>query len=122
MMVEEVGGWIQQRAQWEIRWKVLCFWFLFNMLSSALVVPQWFSKSISWIAAHIYFAWSPELARIGLVVVVVGGWISAFTHPHCHHQVDLRRERLADVYRFAAAEQAFQRKSPILHLQVCIDR
>lgn len=47
------------------------------------VMPRWSpSSSLDWIAAHIYFVWSPELMRIGLVVFVVGGWISAFTHAH----------------------------------------
>ncbi|KAJ7082138.1 hypothetical protein C8R44DRAFT_753851 [Mycena epipterygia] len=47
------------------------------------VMPRWSpSTSLDWIAAHIYFVWSPELMCIGLVVFVVGGWISAFTHAH----------------------------------------
>ncbi|KAJ7845596.1 hypothetical protein B0H14DRAFT_2584581 [Mycena olivaceomarginata] len=40
------------------------------------------STSLGRNAAHIYLVWSPELMRIGLVVLVVGGWISAFTHAH----------------------------------------
>ncbi|KAJ7750011.1 hypothetical protein B0H14DRAFT_3603334 [Mycena olivaceomarginata] len=38
---------------------------------------------ITWIAAHIYFVWSPDLtAHTGFVVCVVGRRISAFTHAH----------------------------------------
>jgi hypothetical protein len=48
-----------------------------------VAMPHWtYSTSLDWIAAHIYFVWSPELMRIGLVVFVVGRWISAFTHAH----------------------------------------
>jgi hypothetical protein len=54
-------------------------------------MPHWtHSTSLNWIAAHIYFVWSPELMCIGLVVFVVGRWISAFTHAHQLH-VSLRR-------------------------------
>src|SRR6201996_8650365 len=37
--------------------------------------------AVVWVATCIYFAWSPELARIGFCVVFVfSGWISLFTH------------------------------------------
>jgi hypothetical protein len=37
--------------------------------------------SIIWIAACIYFAWSPDLACAGLLVVCgVVGWITIFIH------------------------------------------
>ena len=60
---------------------------LFHKTHLLLVdMPHWTtSTSFCWIAAHIYFVWSPELMRLGLVVCGVGGWISTSTcapNPH----------------------------------------
>lgn len=88
-----VERWIGRRGRKENRWKDILIVFI--MLGGALVawlqlfhrthillvdMLHWtISTSFCWIAAHIYFVWSPELMRLGLVVCGVGGWIYAFT-------------------------------------------
>jgi hypothetical protein len=86
-MVEGMMRWIRWREWKEARGNL--FWYSLTTLSGALVVPLylsiscWHSMLITWIAAHIYFVWSPDLtAHTGFVVCVVGRWISAFTHAH----------------------------------------
>ncbi|KAJ7312566.1 hypothetical protein DFH08DRAFT_822006 [Mycena albidolilacea] len=82
--------WIQKRCWKENQWRR--FEGLHNTLGGAMAMPhyhQYFIRAlthrhstlITWIAAHIYFVWSPELMRIGLVfqdpnqglIKVVGG-------------------------------------------------
>ncbi|KAJ7480317.1 hypothetical protein B0H11DRAFT_2025735, partial [Mycena galericulata] len=46
-------------------------------IAQALTLQR--SMLIVWVATCVYFTWSPELMRLGLVVCVVGGWITAFT-------------------------------------------
>lgn len=81
--------WIQKRSWKENQRRR--FEGLYNALGGALVAPyyhqyfiralaHWPSKFIIWIAACVYFAWSPDLARAGLLVVCgVVGWITIFT-------------------------------------------
>ncbi|KAJ7200353.1 hypothetical protein GGX14DRAFT_572112 [Mycena pura] len=69
-----------------------CFvWWWEGFLTSGRTTRSLASASINifitllpavvWVATCIYFAWSPELARIGFCVVFVfSGWISLFTH------------------------------------------
>jgi hypothetical protein len=81
MLVE----WIRRRYWKESRWRWI--WNKYDTLGGALVVPPYHHLSFShalialnvWIATCIYFVWSPEPARIGLIVFGVFGWISAFT-------------------------------------------
>ncbi|KAJ7330820.1 hypothetical protein DFH08DRAFT_940145 [Mycena albidolilacea] len=86
------GDTVVERMTRGIRWREWkethgkLFWFSHTTLSGALVaLPHLLSSRrhsmlIAWIAAHIYFVWSPDLtAHFGLVVCVVGRWISAFT-------------------------------------------
>jgi hypothetical protein len=82
--------WIQRRCWKENQWRR--FAGLHNTLSGALAAPHYHqylnralthrhSMLITWIAACVYFAWSPDLARTGLLVVCgVVGWITIFTH------------------------------------------
>ncbi|KAJ7318778.1 hypothetical protein DFH08DRAFT_819666 [Mycena albidolilacea] len=72
-MVERMMRWIRWREWKETGGKL--FWFSHTTLSSMLVVPphlllsRQHSTLIDWIAAHIYFVWSPNLTtHIGLVV------------------------------------------------------
>ncbi|KAJ7731662.1 hypothetical protein B0H16DRAFT_1772780 [Mycena metata] len=86
--LNELLRWIASRGCKENQWRR--FEELYNALDSALVVPYYFiqtlvhwpSKLIStWIATCVYFAWSPDLAPIGLLVACgVVGWIITFTH------------------------------------------
>ncbi|KAF8166882.1 hypothetical protein K438DRAFT_2024981 [Mycena galopus ATCC 62051] len=96
MLVGRSIGWIRWRGWKKKRWKDILVYII--TLGGALValshlfhqtpylsavMAHWSSSTpLNWIAAHIYFVWSPEFMRIGLVVFVVGRWISAFTHAH----------------------------------------
>jgi hypothetical protein len=76
---------IRRRSWKESQWRWI--WNVYNSLGGALVAPPYHQLSFSrtlialnvWIATCIYFVWSPEPARIGLIVFGVFGWISAFT-------------------------------------------
>jgi hypothetical protein len=80
MLVE----WIRRRYWKESRWQWI--WNKYDTLGGALVVLPYHHlsffhapiTSIAWIATCIYFVWSPEPARIGLIVFGVFGWISIF--------------------------------------------
>jgi hypothetical protein len=88
--LDVLGWWIQTRYWRENQWRR--FEGLYNTLGGALAMPHyhqyfiqalahWHSMSIIWIAACIYFAWSPDLACAGLLVVCgVVGWITIFIH------------------------------------------
>ncbi|KAJ7934072.1 hypothetical protein B0H13DRAFT_2306098 [Mycena leptocephala] len=77
--------WIRRRSWKESQWRWI--WNVYDSLGDALVAPPYHQLSFSrtlialivWIATCIYFVWSPEPARIGLIVFGVCGWISAFT-------------------------------------------
>ncbi|KAJ7939608.1 hypothetical protein B0H13DRAFT_1850384 [Mycena leptocephala] len=77
--------WIRRRSWKESQWRWI--WNVYDSLGGALVAPPYHQLSFSrtlialivWIATCIYFVWSPEPARIGLIVFGVFGWISAFT-------------------------------------------
>ncbi|KAJ7321221.1 hypothetical protein DFH08DRAFT_383451 [Mycena albidolilacea] len=85
-VIEGVVGWIRRRGRKECHIKTILI--VFATLGGALVtllnllLSCRHSASLNWIAAYIYFVWSPELMCIGLVVFVVGRWISAFMHAH----------------------------------------
>ncbi|KAJ7323302.1 hypothetical protein DFH08DRAFT_1029661, partial [Mycena albidolilacea] len=71
-VVEGMMRWIRWREWKEARGNL--FWYSLTTLSGALVVPLYLSISrqhsmlITWIAAHIYFVWSPDLtAHTGFV-------------------------------------------------------
>jgi hypothetical protein len=76
---------IRRRSRKESQWRWI--WNVYDTLGGALVAPPYhhlsFSRTpialIAWIAACIYFLWSPEPARAKLIVFGVFGWISAFT-------------------------------------------
>ncbi|KAJ7762205.1 hypothetical protein B0H16DRAFT_1688300 [Mycena metata] len=90
--LNELLRWIANRDGKENQWRR--FEGLYNALDGALVAPyhspyiirtltRWPSKLNCWIATCVYFTWSPELARVGLLVVCgVIGWITTFTHAH----------------------------------------
>jgi hypothetical protein len=96
MMMEDVGGWIRPRGKKKSRLKEILIGIItlggvlvalphiYHQTRYLLVAMlHWnYLTSLDGIAAHIYFVWSPELMHIGLVVFVVGRWISAFTHAH----------------------------------------
>ncbi|KAJ7799893.1 hypothetical protein B0H14DRAFT_2616689 [Mycena olivaceomarginata] len=78
--LDVLGWWIQMRYWKENQWRR--FEGLYNTLGGVLAAPhyhQYFiralahrhSTSIIWIAACVYFAWSPNLACAGLLVY---GW------------------------------------------------
>ncbi|KAJ7767662.1 hypothetical protein B0H16DRAFT_1787072 [Mycena metata] len=75
--LNELLRWIASRDGKENQWRKLEG--LFNALNGALVAPyysqyfirtltRWPSKLNSWIATCVYFAWSPDLARVGSLV------------------------------------------------------
>ncbi|KAJ6592893.1 hypothetical protein B0H19DRAFT_1279642 [Mycena capillaripes] len=61
---------------------------MYDILGGVLVAPPYHHLSFSctlialivWIATCVYFAWSPDLACAGLLVVYGVGWIAIFTH------------------------------------------
>jgi hypothetical protein len=63
-------------------------------------MPHWTaSTSFCWIAAQIYFVWSPKLMRLGLVVCGVGGWIPTFTRaPNPRTSSGAHREGLIQTF------------------------
>ncbi|KAJ7068427.1 hypothetical protein C8F01DRAFT_1078890 [Mycena amicta] len=83
--------WIRRRWWKEGQWRgildtigmvgdalvTLIHWFSFPILALALASP---STTLSQIAARIYLPWTPDFARVGLVVFGVGGFLSAFTY------------------------------------------
>jgi hypothetical protein len=94
-MMEGVGGWRQRGRKKNQLKKILIG--IITLGGTLVALPhiyhqkhyllvamphRTYSTSLNWIAAHIYFVWSPELMHIGLVVFVVSRWISAFTHAH----------------------------------------
>ncbi|KAJ7689651.1 hypothetical protein B0H14DRAFT_2652693 [Mycena olivaceomarginata] len=101
--VGHVGWWIQTRYWKEnhggglkcyttrsaARWprRITIHHILFELLRTH-------STSIIWIAACVYFAWSPDLACAGLLVVCgVVGWITIFIHaPYVRASVVTWRE------------------------------
>ncbi|KAJ6532448.1 hypothetical protein B0H19DRAFT_1241846 [Mycena capillaripes] len=87
--------WLDNAMVEEIRlMKTWRRWFqqqLRNIFGGVLVAPPqhfFYSRALTihhsmlivWIATCVYFTWSPELTRLGLVVCFVGSWIPAFTH------------------------------------------
>ncbi|KAJ7765338.1 hypothetical protein B0H16DRAFT_1454493 [Mycena metata] len=113
--LNELLWWIASRGWKENQWRKLEG--LFNALNGALVAPyytqyfiqtlvRWPSKLNCWIATCVYFAWSPDLARVGLLVVCgVVGWIITFTHAHY-----LRASMAGSVYLFLSFVQLSTRK------------
>jgi hypothetical protein len=84
-VVEGMMRWIRRRGWKECRIKTILI--VFTTLGGALVALLNLlllcrhSASLDWIAACVYFAWSPELACAGLLVVCgVVGWITIFIH------------------------------------------
>ncbi|KAJ7670993.1 hypothetical protein B0H14DRAFT_3691044 [Mycena olivaceomarginata] len=85
-VVERLISWIRRRGRKENRFKNILY--AFTTLGGALVVllqlyiSHRLSMSITWIAACVYFAWSPDLTRTGLLVATEGQWFPlAFNGP-----------------------------------------
>ncbi|KAJ7801830.1 hypothetical protein B0H14DRAFT_2894376 [Mycena olivaceomarginata] len=83
------SDWLRIGIIWRNRFKNILY--AFTTLGGALVVllqlyiSRRRSMSITWIAACVYFAWSPDLTRTGLLVVCgVFGWITIFTRAPYH--------------------------------------
>ncbi|KAJ7789625.1 hypothetical protein B0H14DRAFT_2627056 [Mycena olivaceomarginata] len=72
-VVERLISWIRRRGRKENRFKNILY--AFTTLGGALVmllqlyISRRLSMSITWIAACVYFAWSPDLTRTGLLVI-----------------------------------------------------
>ncbi|KAJ7328002.1 hypothetical protein DFH08DRAFT_331044 [Mycena albidolilacea] len=101
--------WIQRSYWKENQWRR--FTGLYNTLGGALAAPHYHqhfiqalthrhSTLITWIAACVYFAWSPDLACAGLLVVCgVIGWITIFIHaPYLRASSGAHREGLIQTF------------------------
>ncbi|KAK6984891.1 hypothetical protein R3P38DRAFT_3451883 [Favolaschia claudopus] len=84
-----------------------CFYYYFIILLRRL-------PAIVWVAACIYFAWSPELARVGFVVCwLCCRWISAFTAAHIPRVSYAHREGLIQMINGVGKDNGEEEKSAL---------